>query len=68
MFSIIFWGSGKNFHFFFVVIVVFQASTGKKPWGKRSRKKYWDQEIDAKHSATDRNILVIFLQVVIYLA
>ena len=68
MLSIIFWGSGKNFYFFFVVVVVFQASTGKKLQGKRSRKKYWDQEFDAKHSATDKNILVIFLQVVIYLA
>ena len=31
MFSIIFWGSGKNFNGF---SIVFQASTGKKDWGK----------------------------------
>ena len=50
MFSIIFRGSMEIFHVFFRG---FQASTGKKLWGKNRRRNHETHKFDAKHSATD---------------
>ena len=49
MSSIKSWGSGEIIHVF---SVVFQASTGKKLWGKKHRKFHGTRKSNAKHSTT----------------
>ena len=48
MFNVIFWGSGEIFHTF---LIVFQASAGKKLWGKKARKISRARKFNAKHPA-----------------